>query len=131
MAIAFFSTWTTYGAWLPGDPRCWYQRGRGVQQPDALRQLEAMLRMTESAITLDLEQRRLVEKTITEHCANRKWHLHAVNCRSNHVRVVVSAPAPPSEVPREQFKSWCTRRLKERELSPTSILRENWWTQRG
>jgi hypothetical protein len=37
MAIAFFSTWTTYGTWLPGDPRSWYQRGRGLREPDALR----------------------------------------------------------------------------------------------
>ena len=89
MAIAFFSTWTTYGTWLPGDPRGWYQRGRGLQEPDALRQFEAALRMTESAVTLDSDQRRLVEKTIADHCAIRSWDLHAVNCRSNHVHVVV------------------------------------------
>jgi len=34
MAIAIFSTWTTYGSWLPGDERGWWQRGRGLQLPD-------------------------------------------------------------------------------------------------
>ena len=53
--------------------------------------------------------------------------LHAVNCRSNHVHVVVAAPGRRIEVPREQFKAWCTRRLRER--SPT--VRKHWWTDRG
>ncbi|HEX3998701.1 MAG TPA: hypothetical protein VHX65_09150 [Pirellulales bacterium] len=26
MAIAFFSAWTTYGTWLPGDARGWWER---------------------------------------------------------------------------------------------------------
>jgi REP element-mobilizing transposase RayT len=131
MAIAIFSTWTTYGTWLPGDSRGWYQSGRGLQHPDALRQFEASLRMAESVITLDRDQRRLAEKTITDHCAIRSWNLHAVNCRSNHVHVVVTAPVRRIELPREQFKAWCTRRLKEREQSPASAVRDNCWTERG
>lgn len=133
MAIGVFSTWTTYGTWLPGDPRGWYQQGRGLQEPDAARRLEAMLLMTDSALTLDPEQRRLVEETVADHCAIRKWPLHAVNCRSNHVHVVVTAPGRPIELPREQFKSWCSRRLKEkdRERSGPAAVRENWWTERG
>jgi REP element-mobilizing transposase RayT len=131
MAIAFFSTWTTYGTWLPGDPRGWYQRGRGLREPDALRRFEAALLMPEEALTLDAEERRLVEKTIADHCAIRKWVLHSVNCRSNHVHVAVTAPGRKIEVPREQFKAWCTRRLKELEQARASVFRENWWTERG
>ena len=131
MAIAIFSTWTTYGTWLPGDPRGWYQHGRGLQEPDAMRRLEALLRMAESAFTLDPEQRQVVEQTIADHCAMRKWDLHAVNCRSNHVHVVVTAPDRAIELPREQFKAWCTRRLKEYERALARAVRENWWTERG
>jgi hypothetical protein len=131
MAIAFFSTWTTYGTWLPGDPRGWYQRGRGLREPDARRRFEAALLMAEEALTLDAEQRRLVEKTIADHCAIRRWVLHSVNCRSNHVHVAVTAPDRKIELPREQFKAWCTRRLKELEQGRTSVVRENWWTERG
>jgi REP element-mobilizing transposase RayT len=127
MAIAFFSTWTTYGTWLPGDPRGWYEHGRGLQEPDARLRLEAMLRMTDSAVVLDTAQRRLVEQTIADHCAIRDWTLHAVNCRSNHAHVVVTAPGRPIELPREQFKSWCTRRLKALARDP----REHWWSDRG
>src|SRR5262245_2873958 len=133
MALAFFSTWTTYGTWLPGDPRGWYQRGRGLQESDAMRRLEALFLMTESALILDPDQRRVVEDTIAAHCAIREWALHAVNCRSNHVHVVVTAAGRPIELPREQFKSWCTRRLKEKERGRpgSAAARENWWTDRG
>jgi len=126
MAIAYFSTWTTYGTWLPGDERGWFERGQGIQPADRMRNLEAALRMTEEAITLDLVQRRLVEKTIGDHCTIRNWALHAVNCRSNHVHVVVTAVDRTIEIPREQFKAWCTRRLKEHDAA-----RRNWWTERG
>jgi len=131
MAIAYFSTWTTYGTWLPGDQRGWYQSGGGLRHHDAMRNLEAALLMNESALVLDPEQRRLVEKTIADHCAIRNWTLHAVNCRSNHVHVAVTAPNRTIEVPREQFKAWCTRKLKEHERSRSLSPREEWWTERG
>lgn len=126
MALAYFSTWTTYGTWLPGDPRGWYQSGRGLREPDAARRFEAALLMTTTAVVLDPDQRRLVERTVADHCAVRGWVLHAVNCRSNHVHVVVTAPDRAIELPREQFKSWCTRRLAERQPN-----RRTWWTERG
>lgn len=126
MAIAYFHTWTTYGTWLPGDDRGWFQRGHGLQSPNPERLFSSCLRMTDQAVVLDFSQRQVVERVIVEHCRIRKWILHAVNCRSNHVHVAASAGEIPIERPREQFKSWSTRRLKE--LVPT---RENWWTQRG
>lgn len=100
--IAFFLTWTTYGTWLPGDERGWVLRGRGFQIPDPIRRQRAAARMTESACVLDQDQRAIVEQTIANHCTIRNWQLHAVNCRTNHVHVVVSANRPPEDI-REQF----------------------------
>jgi REP element-mobilizing transposase RayT len=141
MAIAYFSTWTTYGTWLPGDERGWFERGNGLQPADLMRRLESALRMTEHALTLDRDQRRLVEATIAKHCAIRHWTLHAVNCRSNHVHTVVTAANRDIEIPREQFKAWCTRKLKELEMQRRKLagrasdgviaVREHWWTERG
>ena len=133
MAIAYFSTWTTYGTWLPGDARGWFQRGTGVRGPDLWRKSLASLFMSEDALTLDAEQRLLVESVIRKHCEIRKWELHAVSCRSNHVHVVVSAMDRAIEIPREQFKSWSTRRLKELELKRDSLRtpRLHWWADRG
>ena len=126
MAPTVFSTWTTYGTWLPGDERGWFQRAHGLQSADALRTLAAALRMTDDAMTLDGVQRSTVEETIAAHCEIRGWALHAVNCRSNHVHVVVTAPEQKREVPRKQFKAWCSRKLSE-----AGPARANWWSERG
>ena len=129
--LAFFLTWTTYGTWLAGDERGWIERGKGDQLPSAIRKHDAELRMTEDACVLDEEQREVVEKTIEKHCGIRGWQLHAVNCRTNHVHVVVSANRAPEEV-REQFMAWCTRKLKELQVARRQEpVRENWWTERG
>src|SRR5215831_3239926 len=109
--LAFFLTWTTYGTWLPGDERGWVERGRGFQLPDPIRKREAEARMTEDACLLDQDQRLVVEKTIADHCRIRGWKLHIVNCRTNHVHVVVTANRDPDDV-HDQIKAWCTRRLK-------------------
>ena len=135
-ALAYFLTWPTYGTWLPGDQRGWVKRGEGFQLPDSVRELDAQALMTEDACLLDDEQRRLVEGTIADHCRIRGWHLHVVNCRTNHVHVVVTADRDPDTV-RDQFKAWCTRKLKALEQARTgpgnigASIRENWWAERG
>jgi REP element-mobilizing transposase RayT len=131
--LAFFLTWTTYGTWLPGDERGWVEHGRGFRLPDPIRKREAEARMAEDACLLDEEQRRLVEKTITDHCRIHGWKLHIVNCRTNHVHAVLTANRGPDDV-REQLKAWCTRRLRELERTrgrPETAIREKWWTEKG
>jgi REP element-mobilizing transposase RayT len=130
MSVAYFTTWTCYGTWLPGDDRGWFQSGRGWREPDGRRAFQAALRMREDAVLLDHDQRQLVETVISTHAAIRGWELHAVNCRTNHVHVVVTAPGRRIEVPREQFKAWSTRRLKERARG-SGRPRDDWWSERG
>lgn len=156
--LAYFLTWSTYGTWLPGDECGWIEYGHGWHLPDSARKLEAGARMTEDACRLDNEQRQVVERQVAETCQLRGWDLHAVNCRSNHLHVVVTA-SPAPKIVRNQLKAWCTRRLKELEASrqqarrrsldtpsrsvsdtPTrsvsegpihAAIRENWWAERG
>ena len=35
------------------------------------------------------------------------------------------------ELPREQFKAWCTRKLARRASEGAEAPRENWWPERG
>jgi REP element-mobilizing transposase RayT len=94
--------------------------------------------MSENACILDEEQRRLVEKTVADHCRIRGWELFAVNCRSNHLHVVVAADLHPKKV-RAQLKAWCSRKLKELEKTRHAAMgdgakkdvREEWWAERG
>ncbi len=132
--IAFFITWTCYGTWMPGDDRGWTKWHRGDHVPQPLLADWCRGRMSESAIILCAEQRKIVESVVREHCEKRRWVLHVVNCRTNHCHVVVSAPNYDGEQVRDQLKSWGKRRLKDRERQlgvPEESLREHWWTRKG
>ncbi|XRN68030.1 transposase [Anatilimnocola sp. NA78] len=131
--IAYFLTWSTYGTWLPGDERGWVEYRQGFQAPDPVWELECAARMTDDSVRLTSAQREQVQFQVAETCSYKQWHLHAINCRSNHLHVVLSAPQPPKTI-REQLKAWCTRRLKQfarNHHSTANDLRSNWWTERG
>jgi REP element-mobilizing transposase RayT len=147
--LAYFLTWPTYGTWLPGDERGWVRHERGARPPDQIVEREAAARVTDDACRLDHAQRRVVETTIAAHCEIRRWTLYALNCRSDHVHVIVAANRGPDEI-REQLKSWCTRWLKEAAAqqtvetpaqqttsagssatTKTNAIRKNWWAERG
>lgn len=131
--IAFLITWSTYGTWLPGNARGWVEYRHGFQLPDPILELECVARMSEDACRLAHHQRERVNKQVAETCQHKRWLLHAVNCRSNHVHVVLSSPANPKTI-REQLKAWCTRRLNEQQTElavPVGERRSNWWNERG
>jgi REP element-mobilizing transposase RayT len=125
--IAYFLTWSTYGTWLPGDSRGWVEYRHGWMLPDPILELESRALMTEDACTLSPAQRAAVEKQIAETCQFRGWTLHAVNCRTNHIHVVLSAPKTKPKKIRSSLKAWATRCLKK-QFDPS---RENWWAERG
>lgn len=131
--IAYFITWTTYGSWLPGDDRGWVEKPSRLREPDPAREDYARRMMTESECSLSDEQRRIVEQTVQDHCAIRGWQLHVVNCRTQHVHAVLSAPIEPDQVLQE-LKTWCTRKLRDHERARFGrdvARRENWWTENG
>jgi hypothetical protein len=136
--IAYFLTWATYGTWLPGDERGWVEYKKGCQAPDPVVKRIAAAALNEEPCLLDREQRDVVEQTVRDHCRIRRWTLHAVNSRTTHLHVVVTADQHPDDV-REQLKAWCTRKLKELEAermrtNPTrqrGRLRDAWWAERG
>jgi REP element-mobilizing transposase RayT len=63
-------------------------------------------------VILDGMQRCLVDKAIRDVCTHRGWTLHAINVRTNHVHLVVSATGSP-DLALNTFKAWATRRLVE------------------
>jgi REP element-mobilizing transposase RayT len=97
---------------------------------DSQREIDAAQRMSESELSLQPDQRDLVEKTIADHCQHRGWHLHAVNCRTQHVHVVTALGYEPDDV-MNQFKTWCTRRLKELATKANQPVRARYWTRLG
>ena len=125
--VAYFITWTTYGTWLPGDERGWHQWGKsGTLPPNQSFRKTAKSKMKETEFVMSRDDRDVVENTIGRHCDIRNWRLHTANARSNHVHVVVTAPGYDPKTVRDQFKAWCTRKLK-----PLHPSRSRFWTEGG
>jgi REP element-mobilizing transposase RayT len=132
--LAYFLTWTCYGTWLPGDERGWtkWHKGEHVSRPllaDWCRD-----QMIERPIFLDEFERTTVQQIIKLHCNHRAWHLHAVNCRSNHCHAVITSTTHSGEQVRDQLKAWSTRKLKEIQRAQTTLernVRERWWSRNG
>ncbi len=90
--LAYLITWTAYGTWLHGDARARVMSGFACIQPASQEILSrAQHTLKQQPITFNPLQRELITKTIQNHCVYRGWLLHALNARSNHVHLVVSA----------------------------------------
>lgn len=130
--LAFLITWTCYGTWLPGDARgstddLHNTYGTPYAPENEDKHIGASDSMNFESVTLDPTARAIVESTIRDHCEFKKWPLHALNVRTNHVHVVVVYPGDPN-VPLVQFKSWSTRRLRDAGLFS---MDHPIWTRRG
>ena len=111
--LAYHITFTAYGTRLHGSERGSVQGGvPGILPPDPDRERQARERMAAEPVQFSDDQRRVIEQTIRDHCRIRGWVLYAVNVRTNHVHVVVTADRHPDEV-MNQFKAWCSRRLSD------------------
>jgi REP element-mobilizing transposase RayT len=136
--LAYLISWTTYGSWLPGDERGWVKDGQpGIQDPDPELRDEVFRTLAHEPVILTTKQRELVAQAIRRTCGIRKWRLHAVNVRTNHVHVVVTADAPPEDVMRV-LKQWASKALSDQEgLTVSSDPRtakkgrKRWWTEHG
>ncbi len=125
--IAYHITWHTHGTWLPGDEVGWVKRGiPGIRPGDSELEDKSRRLLNSPPVTLDDGERQIVEATFRDHCKIRNWTLHAINVRTNHVHIVVTADVKP-EVVLAQLKAWCSRRL--------NAIRENppkkWWVAHG
>jgi len=101
--LAYLISFRTYGTWLHGDERGATDRFHNqYRSPHILpnitwqRYNQATLRA--GPLILGPRQRRTIDTAIRETCRIRKWELLALNVRTNHVHVVVSAKQIPERV---------------------------------
>jgi hypothetical protein len=135
IALAYHIYRTAYGTWLSGDSRGWFKKGHsGMKAPNWQLEDQSRERMAQDAVKLTPAQRTIVEETIEAHCRIRDWHLHAVNARTTHVHIVVTADRDADDV-MEQFKAWCSRNLSDaaRLEVPVAVKagRRRWFTEGG
>jgi REP element-mobilizing transposase RayT len=138
-------TWTTYGTWLPGDPRGFVSRVPSVD-PDAPRIKHnqpgtsfdcdmpelcrsARQQMLGAPIRLTKVQAWIVRDDLCESAVFREWRMFAVAVMANHVHVVVGVPGDPDPAKLLQvFKSYASRRLNRQFGKP---IPGTWWTASG
>ena len=117
MPLAYLITFTTYGTWLHGDPRGSVDLEHNVPDtpyldPNPRRLTWERGHARRAPLVLDAVARPLVEAAVLDVCSHRDWTLHAVNVRTNHVHVVVSAPVRPEGVLHD-LKAYATRVLRQ------------------
>jgi len=115
--LAYLITFRCYGTWLHGDERGSTDRFNNQYKKPYISENRnwhkynaKQLRTT--PVNLNAEQRSIVETAIRETCSVRKWHLFALNVRTNHAHTVVSADKKP-EIVLNAFKTNATRRMRQ------------------
>lgn len=127
--VAYFLTWTTYGTWLPGDLRGWINRHQKgiVQAADSNRQKAARTMMRQEPVRLNQRVRHMVDQVIRETAERHGWMVHAINVRSNHVHVVLSAYDKPIGEVLRVLKACASHSLNRKLDTPG----RRWWSRQG
>jgi hypothetical protein len=130
--LGYFITFRTYASWLHGDERGSVDRTHnrfGTPMLSPYRGREAFDQRERAAAPFELGgvQIGIVDGAIRAVVVHRGWTLHALNVRTNHAHVVVTASQTPERV-MNTLKSWATRRLRESGLVDES---QPVWSRHG
>jgi len=140
-ALALFITWTTYGTWLPGDPRGYVSgtlRPNGLwtpkinspgqpyttDHPPTLRR--AQLRQKQPSVWLTPRQAQCVAQALLAACDARTWRMVRAAVMANHVHVVVADCPDDGPGVRRVLKG-----VTQAALGRAEARRRRWWTQGG
>jgi REP element-mobilizing transposase RayT len=115
--MAYLITFRCYGTWLHGDGRGSIDRynncyGTPFIPSNKTWQKYNKHSLKHSIVELDAVRRAAVEESIRVSCETRGWLLLAINVRTNHVHVVVSADCQ-SETVLSAFKANATHKMRE------------------
>ncbi|HVS82094.1 MAG TPA: transposase [Pyrinomonadaceae bacterium] len=118
LPLAYLITFRCYGTWLHGDERGSTDRFHNAYKSphivanDTWKQ-HNMRKLRSDPLTLDADQRQSVERAIQETCAQRHWHLQALNARTNHVHLVISIGQTKPGRALNALKANATRQMRE------------------
>ena len=120
--LAYLISFRSYGTWLHGDNRGSIDRFHNRYGQPYLPLSDAWERHNRKQCRTDpfilgARERQAVQKAIRATCCIRRWDLQALNVRTNHLHVVVTANHKP-ELVLNAFKANATRQLREDQLWP-------------
>jgi REP element-mobilizing transposase RayT len=140
--LAYFISFRTCGSWLHGDLRGSIDRYNNRYRssyipPTPVWHHFNCQQLRVAPLTLGSRQRRSIEGAISETCEIRNWPLLALNVRTNHVHVVLSANRT-SKLVLVALKANATRQLRQDGLRTHSFSpwarkgsRRNLWNERS
>ena len=131
--LAYFISFRTYGTWLHGDKRGSIDRFHNRYRAPYIPPNQKWCNYNEQSLTakpliLKARQRKSIEAAIRETCNIRNWWLGAINVRTNHVHVVVSASHKKPELVLGAFKANASRQLRQDSLWPYAYSP---WAEKG
>src|SRR5438552_6989365 len=115
--LAYLITFRCYDTWLHGDERGsidrFHNRYKSPYLPrsDRRRDLNEH-KLKSGSVNLNAEQRASVDGAVSRVCMYRRWVLHALNVRTNHVHIVVSIGQTKPERALNAFKAYATRQMR-------------------
>jgi len=120
--LAHLITIRSYGTWLHGDERGsmdrreYNQYGDPVIAASQLKEVRDRNLMKVPAFVFEhASVRQNIESAIRQVCEFRNYALYAINVRTNHAHIVVSASSQP-ELMMNAFKAYATRKLRSSKL---------------
>ena len=131
LPLAHLITFRCYGTWLHGDERGstdrFHRRYKTPHIPGNERWKRHNTRSLKAEpVALNRYQRQSVEKAIRETCAIRRWLLHTVNVRTNHVHAVLSIGTANASRALNALKANATRQMRAgtttEALGPTGVV---------
>ena len=115
--LGYLITFRCYGTWLHGDERGSIDRFHNRYKSEYLPRSDRRKDLNRSLlkyepVALNAAQRESVDSAIREVCKHRRWFLHALNVRTNHVHSVVSIGSIKPERALNAFKAYATRQMR-------------------
>lgn len=115
--LAYLISFRAHGSWLHGDKRGSIDRFHNSYGSPYIPPNESWCRYNQQLLkatprVFDARQRRSIKTAIIETCNRRRWSLLAVNVRTNHIHVVVSASCI-AELVLNALKANATRQLRQ------------------
>jgi len=111
--LAYFITFITRGSWLHGDERGARKKGGQFVPPNPQWKQKEQELTKFPPLILSPEYRQMIDIGLRQLCEKRKWTIHALNVRSNHIHIVVSALDKKPEQVMSDLKAKATNVLRK------------------
>lgn len=130
--LSYLLTFSTYGTHLPGAGKGWVDEqhcipGSPMRASNPRRLVWWRAQLNEAPWTLSVEARHITRDAIHSVCMYRRWIVHAIHVRTNHVHAIIAGEIAPERI-LSDCKAYATRELRR---AFPGIQRRRYWANHG